>query len=167
MYFCGDQVSQQTHHNIPLCVVVMPPCSFAICNHSCPHSKEAMMKKSKRAEALQLCYIFPYPPSTGIENHVNNASFHPLCNNDCKAQNGSKFVNARSDNLELQYWLPVLLSHTACPPGYNSYNQSRHRTITLPGYWVEEQQDTGSHLSLDKENNGNEYLYKWIITTFI
>lgn len=97
--------------------------------------------QSRRDDPLKLCYIFPYPPSAGIEKHVNNALFHPLCNDDCNARNGSKYDNVAIDNMELQYWLPTLLSHSICPPGYNLHNNPKKRTSTVPGYWIKEQED--------------------------
>jgi hypothetical protein len=97
--------------------------------------------KSRRADALKLCYIFPYPPTTGIEQHVHNTSFHPLCNNDCEARKGTGFVNVGIDNIELQYWLPTLISHVVCPPGYDTSNVLLHRSSIVPGSWNEVQQD--------------------------
>ena len=121
--------------------IIMAPQSFVICNHSCPHSQRAMMK-SKRADALRLCYVFPYPPCAGILDHVDNLSFHPFCNNICDAQKGAKFINVDINNLTLQYWLPTLLSCTGCPPGYNTYSISCHMTGVMPGLWVEQDDDT-------------------------
>jgi hypothetical protein len=115
----------------------MAPHSFVICNHSCPHSKETMMTSS-RADALKLCYIFPYPPCAGIEEHVNTTSFHPLCNNGCEARNGTRFVDVGIDNVELQYWLPTLLLHAVCPPGYDASGAPLHRSSIVPGSWDEE-----------------------------
>lgn len=101
--------------------VIMAPDCFVICNHSCPHSSEEMAK-SRRVDALKLCYIFPYPPSAGIESHIDNTLLHPLCDDTCQASHGDKFVNIGLDDKELQYWLPSLLSHTICPPGYDKYS---------------------------------------------
>jgi len=120
----------------------MAPQGFVICNHSCAHSQKAMMKP-KRADALKLCYVFPYPPSAGICDHVDNSSFHPLCNDACDARKGDKFINVDSiNNQTLQYWLPTLLSHSRCPPGYDVYSISCHKTEPIPGLWVEQDNDT-------------------------
>lgn len=120
--------------------IIMAPQSFVICNHSCPHSQRAMMR-SRRADALKLCFVFPYPPSAGINDHADNSSFHPLCNDTCDAQKGARFINIDINNLTLQYWLPKLLSHTGCPPGYNSYSISSYETEPMPGLWVEQDDD--------------------------
>ena len=107
--------------------------------------------KSRRDEALKLCYIFPYPPSSGIENHVNNTSFHPLCNDDCNARNGSKYVNVTIGNAELQYWLPILSSHSICPPGHTVHSNPNHKTSTVPGTWLKDQEpDTTPDESRDE-----------------
>lgn len=117
--------------------VIMAPDGFVICNHSCPHSSQAMIK-SRRADALKLCYIFPYPPSAGIKSHVHNISFHPLCDDACQARNGDKFVHIGLDDKELQYWLPTLLSQTICPPGYEQYKTLPCSKSPVPGSWTEE-----------------------------
>jgi len=116
--------------------MTMAPQSFVICNHSCPHSKSAMMK-SNRANPLKLCYIFPYPPTGGIESHINSLSFHPFCSDACDAKNGPNFVNAGNDNSALQYWLPTLLMHSTRPLGYNFHGISE-REGPIPGLWIEE-----------------------------
>lgn len=116
--------------------MTMDPQCFVVCNHSCPHSKSAMMK-SNRANALKLCYIFPYPPDGGIINHVTSTLFHPLCNIACDAKQGPEFINAGIDHQALQYWLPTLLLNSICPPGYNACSMSQKRNVLMPGLWTE------------------------------
>ena len=130
----------------------MPPNSFVICNHSCPHSSQAMMK-SRRADVLKLCYIFPYPPSAGIESHVDNTSFHPICHDACQARQGDKFVHIGIDDKKLQYWLPRLMSQTICPPGYERYKTVQCTKSTVPGSWIEEHNGIETEL-LHKEQVG-------------
>jgi hypothetical protein len=113
------------------------------------------MMKSSRADSLKLCYIFAYPPSAGIESHVNNTSIHPLCDDACQAKHGPEFVNIGIDNKELQYWLPTLLSQSICPPGYEEYNiLHTNKSVAMPGSWIKEHDEKESHLFLSKEQEG-------------
>jgi len=114
--------------------MTMDPQCFVVCNHSCPHSKSAMMK-SNRANALKLCYVFPYPPAGGIKNHLTSPSFHPLCSDACDARQGPEFIDAGTGHQELQYWLPMLLLHSICPPGYNTCSMPQN--MPMPGLWTE------------------------------
>ena len=110
------------------------------------------MMTSRRADALKLCYIFAYPPSSGIERHVNDTSFHPLCDDTCQARQGPGFVNIGIDNKELQYWLPTLLSQSICPPGYEEYNIFHTKKRAVPGSWTSKDHDKEeSELFLSKE----------------
>ena len=132
----------------------MAPDSFVICNHSCPHSLQAMMK-SRRADGLKLCYIFAYPPSGAIDSHINNTSFHPLCDDACQAKHGPEFVNIGIDNKELQYWLPTLLSQSICPQGYEEYHVLQPKKSALvPGSWIQDHDEKESDVFLSKEQKG-------------
>lgn len=113
--------------------------------------------KLRRPDALKLCYIFPYPPSTGIEDHLNNTALHPFCNDSCEARNGTRFVNVGIDSIELQYWLPTLRSYVTCPPGYDVSGVPLHRSKNVPGLWHDDR--------INEEKDGNTYRLQAFLPT--